>query len=268
MPLPEPRTFIDDDHYYYASNRNKLINRFTNASDQAIEGEKYASKGFFVSKSEGNTVVRRFGTTEQIELKSVSKVKSFGSCLYYEKGKHIYSVDSNLTITKFKKKDKFRVVTPEIGWLEGKNDQLIDADWNNIHQMKKDERFEMRDGDLIVLQTDSVFTNYGSLKPELRDSEEVKMSKTKVIYENGKYGVRKGQDTILPFNYSWLSKVNEEEFMTRIDSEMHLYDVKLKRIVNRPFDRYIETGSGKLVLFYNNQISVYDGMSDIWTLIR
>jgi hypothetical protein len=256
MPLPEPRTFLDEDHYFYASNRTKLINRFSSLSDQAKEGESYMSKGFFVSKSEGNTVVRRFGSAEQIELKSVSKVKSFGSCLYYQKGKHTHSVDSNLTITKFKKKDNFRRVTPEIGWLEGKNDQLIDANWNNIRQMKKDERFEMRDGDLIVFENDSIFTNYGSLKPEWIDSEEAKMPKVKVIYENGKYGVQQGQDTILPLNYSWLSKVNDQEFMTRIDSEMHLYDTKLERIGNRPFDRFIETVSGNFVFFCQDEIFV------------
>lgn len=269
LPLPEPRIFLDDDHYYFASDSKSIINRFSSASDQAGEGEKYMSRGFFVSKANDKTSVRRFGTPKKMELKSIPKLKAFGSCLYYRKGKHMYSIDSNLHVTKHKKMEKFRMVTPEIGWLEGKQDQLVDSDWNEIHEMTKDQRFEIRDGELVVLENDSIYQNFGALKPEEKRSNDLmKTPETVVISADGKYGVQRDQDTILPVRYSWLSKINDKEFMTTIDSEMQLYDAKLKRIGNRPFDRFIETGNGNFVFFYKDQVFVLFEDRETFKLIR
>ena len=257
MPLPEARTFLDDDHYIFASSPSQIINRFSNQKDEALNGEKYKLKGFFVSKEDGKTNIRRFGKSANIELKLTSKLKSFGTCLYYKKGKHLYSIDSNLVITKHKKVDKFRMVTPQIGWLEGKKDQLIDSDWGNICKMKKSSRFEMRDGHLIVLYSDSVERDFGTLIPIVGGSNPtVKAPEVRVISENGKYGVKQGDEMILPMNYPWLSKINDEEFLTKIESEKQLYNSSLDRIGNRPFDWFLQTTGGNFVFFYKDQVFV------------
>jgi len=255
--LPEPRIFLDKDHYHFASSPEKIINRFSQQSDEAKEGEEYVSCGFFVSKKGDKKILRRFGSSKNIEFKSASKLKVFGSCVYYKNGKHVYSVDSNLVVAKHKKVDKFREVTPEIGWLEGKKDQLIDSEWNYIHKMSKNQRFEIREGNLVVLEEDSVFHNFGSLKSKTTVSEVLQQKpEAQVFFEDGKYGARVGNDTILPSEYSWLSKINDQEFMTRIDSELHLYDSNLKRIGNRPFDAFLETDQGNLVFFDDRGVYV------------
>lgn len=257
MPLPEGRTFLDDDHYIFASNPSQIMSRFSNQKDEALNGEQYKSKGFFVSKKDGKTNIRRFGGIVNVELKLTSKLKSFGTCLYYKKGKHLYSIDSNLVITKHKKVDKFRMVTPQIGWLEGKKDQLIDSDWGNICKMKKSSRFEMRDGHLIVLYNDSLERDFGTLIPiEGGSNPIIKTPEVRVISENGKYGVQQGEEMILPMNYSWLSKINDQEFLAKIESEQQLYNSSLDRIGNRPFDWFIQTTGGNFVFFYKDQVFV------------
>lgn len=256
LPLPEPRIFLDDDHYFFASNPSQLINRFSNMKDKALEREKYTSKGFFVSKKDGKTSIRRFGSATNITLKSAPSLKSLGTCLYYKKGKHLYSIDSNLVTSKHKKVDKFRSVTPEIGWLEGKKDLLVDSDWNPIYTIGKTESFELRKGDLVILEDDSVKINFGSLKDKTTDSLVEKIPEVKVISDMGKYGVQQGDEMLLPMNYGWLSKINDQEFLTRINSEKHLYNSSFDRIGNRPFDSFFQTTAGNFVFFYNDQTFV------------
>ena len=149
------------------------------------------------------------------------------------------------------------MVTPEIGWLQGKKEQLIDSDWKNICKMSKKERFEMQDGHLIVFENDSVFKDFGTLKRIAPSSTSANLApKSIVISENGKYGVQCGEQIVLPLKYNWLSKINDQEFLTRVDTENHLYDDKLKRIGNRPFDRLLFTRRGNYVFFYNDQTYV------------
>ncbi|MDG1333560.1 MAG: WG repeat-containing protein [Crocinitomicaceae bacterium] len=264
MALPAPRMYLDEDHYYFAAEPNTLINRFSEQRDEILDGEKYQGKGFFTSKEDGKTMVRRFGSSKTVKLKSTPSLKSFGSCIYFKNGKHIFAIDSNLQIKKFKKSDQFRVVTPEIGWLEGKTDQLLDTDWNYICKMNKDQSFELRDGDLVVLEGDSIVQNYGSLKPISEDQEMADLEpEVKVFSEDGKYGIMRGEEEILPLNYPWLSKINDREFMTRTTSENRLYDGGLKRIGDRPFDGYIETSKGNFVFFYNDQVYVFSVTDEI-----
>lgn len=256
MPLPEKRSFLDEDHYFFASNPSELFNQVSNLKDESRAGEKYTSKGFFVSKEDGKRKVRGFGSEKMIELKAAPKLKSFGNCLYFKKGKHFYSIDSNLNISKHKKVEKFRLVTPEIAWLEGKNDLLIDSDWNTIHAINKTERFEIRKGSLVILEGDSVKINFGSLKEEMQDSLVEKAPEVKVISKNGKYGVQRGEEVLLPLNYNWLSKVNDREFLTKIDSEKRLYNSGLDRIGNQPFDSFFQTNAGNFVFTHKGRTFV------------
>lgn len=256
MSLPESRTFLDDDYYIFGSNPTQIINRFSNQKDEALNGEKYKSKGFFVSKRDGKTNIRRFGDPSTIELKSRPTLKSFGSFLHYKKGKHLFSIDSNLVSNKHKKVNKFRMVTAEIGWLEGKRDVLVDSDCNTIHTLGKEERFELRNGNLVILEGDSVMIKFGSFTKKKQDTLIEKLPEVKVISENGKYGVQQGEEMILSMNYSWLSKINDQEFLTKIEKEQHLYNSSLDRIGNRPFDFFIQTTGGNFVFFYNDQVFV------------
>lgn len=269
MPLPEPRLFLDDDYYYFATKPNQIFHRKTNTADELQEGEEYRSPGFVVSRGNGKIYIRQFGAERTIELKSDITLKVFGTCLYYRKGKHIYSIDSNLVTKKFKKIDKFSTVTPEIGWLQGKRDQLIDFDWNYICKMTKDERFELRDGNLIVFDNDSVFRNFGSLKPIEKYPELAETSvDIKVTVENGKYGVRSGEEVLLPFKYAWLSKVNDQEYFTKVNTQQHIYTSQLERIGRRPFDWYIQTYFGDFVFYSGGQTFVVSEDGSEERLIR
>ena len=84
----------------------------------------------------------------------------------------------------------------------------------------------------------------------------VKAPEVRVISENGKYGVKQGDEMILPMNYPWLSKINDEEFLTKIESEKQLYNSSLDRMGNRPFDWFLQTTGGNFVFFYKDQVFV------------
>ena len=61
---------------------------------------------------------------------------------------------------------------------------------------------------------------------------------------------------ILPINYSWLSKINDREFMTKLDSEKHLYNSDFERIGNRPFDSFMQTIGGNFVFYFKDQVLI------------
>lgn len=269
MPLPEKRIFLDDDHYYFASRPGLIFSAVSGMSEEPNSGEKYHSKGFFVSKEDGKTNVRRLGYVPSIKLNTTSKLKTFGNSIYYQSGKNMYSIDPSLKITKHKKVDKFRIVSPDIGWLEGKKDVLIDKDWNTIHTIEKRESFEMQGGDLVILKDDSVLINYGSMRP-LTDESQLAIAppQVKVISENGKYGVQRGEEMLLPPTYAWLSKINDQEFLAKTNSENQLYDSRLNRIGKQPFDRYIQTSGMNFVFFYKNQTYLVSTGDEISNLIE
>ncbi len=251
-PLPEPRISLDANHYYYKSDTRTIFHEPSGRSDQAQKGEKYLS-GFFLAKSNGISMVRPFGSSETIKVKSDGALKSFGNQLYYVKGKHVYAIDSGLKISKFKKVDKLKLVTPEIAWLQGKKDVLIDKEWNTIHVLGENDRFELRDGDLIVFEDDSTFQNYGGFKKEEERLDEPVATTEVKLMKNGKYGAMLGDSIVLRAEYDWLSKINEREFFTKINSEKRLYDAILERIGDQPFDDYIETDYGNFVFSRNGQ---------------
>lgn len=249
-PLPESRTFIDKVHYFYGSNPPEINDSRTKVTDRARENETYFSSGFFVSKSNGESILRRFGSTQSITLKTTS-LTSFGFGAYFKDGKHLITIDSSLVFVKHKKVDKFRVVNNEIGVLEGKRDELVDRNWNRICRLENDEGYEIRDGILIVKLADESEKSFGSQVPLSERSTQMvdTIPETKVISENGNYGVKRGGETVLPTVYEWLSKINDTEYYTRTRVEKQIFNANLERIGKNSFDWFIETASGNYVFY-------------------
>lgn len=252
-PLPEPRVYVDSDHFHFKSNPSVFYEIQSGLSDEARDAEKYQS-GFFQSKNEGKTILRPFGSSETKEVKSDLRLKYFGNQVYYVKGKHLYAMGSDLGISKFKKMDRLKLVTPNIAWLQGKEDVLIDRHWNIIHRIDESDRFELQDGELVIFHNDSTSTNYGSFDPNTaKDIDTEPEPLNEVVMQNGKYGVLLQDSVVLPATYSWLSKINEQEFFTKIGVEQHLYDARLERIGDQSFDHYVQTDMGNFVFYRNGQ---------------
>lgn len=252
-PLPEPRVALDSKHYFYRSRSNEIYATSNDLKDQVQDGEKYQG-GFFLSKQDGNSIVRPFGSQQTLELKTGSSLKSFGFGMYYFKGKHLYAIDGDLKTSKFKKIEKLQLVTPEIAWLRGKEDVLIDQEWNVIRVLGESERFELRAGELVVYENDSTYQNYGDFKPkEELTATNLPQTKVEVEFRNGYFGAVLGDSVVLPYQYPTLLKINENEFWTKITTEKRLYTTRLERIGNQSFDWYLETESGNFVFFRDDQ---------------
>ena len=59
-------------------------------------------------------------------------------------------------------------------------------------------------------------------------------------------------ENILPFDFSSLSKLNDEEFFASLGFEIHIYNYNLKRIGDAPFDYFFQTDSGYYVFYSYN----------------
>lgn len=257
--LPELPVKIGENYFCLRGNPSEIFENRTGKSDVVLADEKFL-EGFFIKKMDGKTSVRRFGSTSNIELEPPSALKSFGNRLYFTEKETVVSIDTLLASKKYKKIKSFRVVSPEIGWLEGKRDVLIDQNWTVVHTLSKNERFELRSGDLVILEKDSVLLTFASKtangsslakKPTIQvDSLQTESTPlVEVVYRDGKFGAMRDDVSILPFDFTSLAKLNDEEFFASLGSEIQIFNSELERIGDAPFDFFFQTDYGNYIFY-------------------